>query len=96
MNGMFHPEELGLKHIEITRVASMSDEQFTDAFGFTGPLPVTSTQRVVPTGSFPPGLAIGEKAPDFSLPNHRGESVTFHADRDGARAALLFYRSAVW
>jgi len=74
----------------------MSGEQFTDDFGFTGPLPVTSTQRVVPTGDFRPGLAIGESAPDFELPNHRGETVSFHADRDGARAALLFFRSAVW
>ncbi|MEM8748128.1 MAG: hypothetical protein AAF945_21125 [Actinomycetota bacterium] len=74
----------------------MSDDQFTDEYGFTGPLPVTSTQRVVPTGDFPPGLAIGDAAPDFTLPNHLGESVTFHDDRAGRRAAVLFYRSAVW
>ncbi|MEM8620725.1 MAG: hypothetical protein AAGF73_13480 [Actinomycetota bacterium] len=74
----------------------MSDQQFTDDYGFTGPLPVTSTQRVVPTGDFDPGLAIGELAPDFELSNHRGETVSFHADRDGSRAAVLFFRSAVW
>ena len=33
--------------------------------------------------------SIGEPAPDFELPNHRGEMVSFHADRDGARAALI-------
>ncbi|MEM9516004.1 MAG: hypothetical protein AAGA42_14220 [Actinomycetota bacterium] len=74
----------------------MSDQQFTDDYGFTGPLPVTSTQRVVPQGHFDPGLAIGEVAPDFELPNHRGETVSFHADRGGSRAAVLFFRSAVW
>lgn len=74
----------------------MSAEQFTDEYGFTGPLPITSTQRVAPTGEFRPGLAIGEIAPDFELPNHRGDMISFHEDRDGARAALLFYRSAVW
>ena len=74
----------------------MSDQQFTDDYGFTGALPVTSAQRVVPTGAFDPGLPIGEVAPDFELPNHRGETVSFHADRDGARAAVLFFRSAVW
>ena len=74
----------------------MSDQQFTDDHGFTGPLPVTSTQRIAPAGPFDPGLAIGDLAPDFVLANHRGETVSFHADRDGARAAVLFFRSAVW
>ena len=74
----------------------MSDDEFTDGYGFKGPLPVTSTQRMVPTGEFPPGLAVGEMAPDFELPNHHGENISFHADRDGSRAAVLFFRSAVW
>lgn len=80
----------------IATVSFMSDERFTDEYGFTGPLPVTSTQRVVPSGEFHPGLSVGEMAPDFELPSHSGEMISFHADRDGARAALLFYRSAVW
>lgn len=74
----------------------MSDEKFTDEYGFTGPLPLTSTQRMIPSGAFHPGLSIGEAAPDFELPNHHGETISFHADRNGARAALLFYRSVVW
>lgn len=74
----------------------MTEDEFTDPYGFTGPLPVTSTQRMIPTDKFEPGLPVGQPAPDFELPNHLGETVSFHADRDGARAALLFYRSAVW
>jgi len=74
----------------------MSDQIFTDEYGFTGPLPVTSTQRMIPEGDFAPGLAIGEAAPDFALPNQHGEEISFHEDRAGARAAVLFYRSAVW
>ena len=74
----------------------MTKDEFTDPYGFTAPLPVTSTQRMIPTGEFKPGLSVGQPAPDFELPNHLGETVSFHADRDGARAALLFYRSAVW
>ena len=74
----------------------MAQEQFSDDYGFKGPLPVTSTQRIVPTGDFPPGLAIGEHAPDFTLPNQFGQAVSLHEDRAGSRAAVLFFRSAVW
>lgn len=75
----------------------MSTDQFTDEYGFRGPLPVTSSQRQIPRlESFPPGLAIGEAAPDFTLPNASGDELSFHADRAGARAAVLFFRSAVW
>ena len=73
----------------------MSDDNFIDDYGFKGPLPVTSTQRMVPTGDFPPGLAIGGVAPDFELPNHNGENISFHADRDGSRSSVLFFRPAV-
>ncbi len=78
----------------------LADSSFADVtvdqIANAGRLPVTSTQRMIPTGDFHPGLAIGQPAPDFELPNHLGETVSFHADRDGSRAALLFYRSAVW
>mgnify|MGYP006226544221 CR=1 FL=1 len=75
----------------------MSDNPFVDEYGFKGPLPATTAQRRIPaTEGFPPGLAVGEPAPDFTLPNQHGEPVAFHADRAGARAAVLFFRSAVW
>lgn len=74
----------------------MSDDQFIDDYGFKGPLPVTSTQRMIPEGAFAPGLAIGSPAPDFTLGDQHGEDISFHAHRDGARAAVLFFRSAVW
>jgi hypothetical protein len=53
-------------------------------------------QRSPTTADFPTGPAIGERLPDFVLPNQRGERVDFHADRAGGRAAVLFQRSAVW
>lgn len=70
----------------------MSGDEFTDPHGFTGPLPVTSTQRMIPTGDFEPGLSIGELAPDFELPNHLDEAISFHADRleSGERGADPF------
>jgi peroxiredoxin len=37
-------------------------------------------------------IAVGEKAPDFSLPNHRGEQVSL-SDFRGRRVVLAFYPS---
>ena len=53
-------------------------------------------QRIPTQPDFPTGPAIGERLPDFVLPDQRGEKIDFHADRDGHRAAVLFQRSAVW
>ena len=53
-------------------------------------------QRSPTDPGFPTGPAVGERLPDFRLPNQRGETVDFHADRGGRRAAVLFQRSAVW
>ena len=35
-------------------------------------------------------IAVGEKAPDFSLPNHKGEQVSL-SDFRGQRVLLVFY-----
>jgi hypothetical protein len=53
-------------------------------------------QRVPAAADFPTGPALGERLPDFRLPNQRGEWVDFHADRAGRKAAVVFQRSAVW
>jgi hypothetical protein len=53
-------------------------------------------QRIPETPEFPTGPAIGERLPDFALPNQRGETIDFHADRGGHKAAVVFQRSAVW
>ena len=53
-------------------------------------------QRSPDTADFPTGPAIGERLPDFTLPNQRGEVIDFHADRGGHKAAVVFQRSAVW
>lgn len=60
------------------------------------PPPLHPARRVPATADFPTGPAIGERLPDFVLPNQRGEAIDFHADRDGHPAAVLFQRSAVW
>ncbi len=45
---------------------------------------------------FPSGPALGDRLPEFTLPNQHGESIDFHADRGGQPAVVVFYRSAVW
>ena len=74
----------------------MSEDQFVDEYGFYGPMPISSTHRTIVKEGFPPGIDIGELAPNFELKNQYGQFVDFHKDRAGARAALLFFRSAVW
>lgn len=53
-------------------------------------------QRIPDTRDFPTGPAIGHRLPDFTLPNQRGETIDFHADRGTQKAAVVFQRSAVW
>ncbi len=44
-----------------------------------------------PTGDFATGPKIGEKLPAITLPDQNGQPVTV-----AGRAAVVFYRSAVW
>ena len=73
-------------------------ETFTDERGLTVEgLPVDFPARRYPASAdFPTGPALGERLPDFTLANQRGEPIDFHADRDGRAAVVVFYRSAVW
>ncbi|MXY16442.1 MAG: hypothetical protein F4Y57_05445 [Acidobacteria bacterium] len=53
-------------------------------------------RRYPATMEFPTGPALGERLPEFTLPNQHGEPVDFHAHRGGQGAVVVFYRSAVW
>lgn len=67
-----------------------------DSLGFDAPAPVGHPVRAsLPAGACT-GPAIGERLPDFDLPDAFGRQVRFHEDRGHSRAALVFYRSAVW
>jgi peroxiredoxin len=39
---------------------------------------------------------VGERLPDFELPDHTGRWIRFHEDRRGSKAAVVFFRSVVW
>jgi hypothetical protein len=44
---------------------------------------------------FPTGPAVGDRLPEFKLPNQDGDMIDFHADRGDCKAIVVFYRSAV-
>ncbi len=68
-----------------------------DDLGITVPIPASHPGRRYPADhDFPTGPAIGERLPEFELPNQNGEAVDFHADRGDSKAIVVFYRSAVW
>ena len=71
---------------------------FTDERGLTveGMGIDFAARRYPASADFPTGPALGERLPEFTLPNQHGEPVDFHADRGGQGAVVVFYRSAVW
>lgn len=70
--------------------------EYIDEFGQTAPLPASHGQRMPPSTDFQFGPAVGEAFPDFSLKDASGNRVNLHQHREGAKTAVLFFRSAVW
>ncbi len=76
---------------------NLAPEARTDDLGITVPVPASHPGRRYPAEhEFPTGPAIGERLPEFELPNQNGEAVDFHAHRGDSKAIVVFYRSAVW
>jgi hypothetical protein len=73
-----------------------SEWGFEDEFGFIAPLPMTSGQRKIAPEGHPTGPAVGERLPDFELPDPTGRMVKLHEDRGTSKAAVAFFRSVVW
>jgi peroxiredoxin len=71
---------------------------YKDDLGLTVPgTPIEHPARVYPaTDAFPTGPDVGERLPDFALPNQHGERIDFQRDRAGRKAVVAFVRSAVW
>ena len=67
-----------------------------DDLGFDAPAPLGHPARASLPGGASTGPTVGEHLPDFELPDAFGRTVSFHADRGERKAALVFYRSAVW
>ena len=77
-------------------MANAAHPDYVDEFGLLAPLPASDGQRQPLGEGEPTGPEIGERLPDFTLPSASGRTVSFHEDRDGERAAVVFFRSAVW
>jgi hypothetical protein len=73
-----------------------NSENYTDEFGFTAPLSTDDGARRIPEEGFPTGPPIGNVLPDFTLPSADGRTIRLHEDRGGSKAAVMFFRSAVW
>ena len=67
-----------------------------DEFGFDAPAPLGHPGRLGLPNGHSTGPEIGERLPDFSLPDQHGNQRSFNADRNGQKAVVVFYRSAVW
>ena len=69
-----------------------------DEYGLAVPVPISHPGRRYPaaTSEIPSGPEVGERIPEFQLPNQRGEMIDFHESRADGKAVVVFYRSCVW
>jgi len=74
----------------------MNRSEHEDEYGFIAPLPTSHNVRKLVPEDFPTGPVVGERLPDFELTDHGGRPVRFHYDRGASKAAVVFFRSAVW
>ncbi len=67
-----------------------------DEHGFDAPAPLGHPGRLGLPEGHPTGPEIGDRLPDWNLPDALGRSVRYHEDRGSAKSVVVFYRSAVW
>jgi len=72
------------------------DHEYYDEFGFYSPMPLSRPARREPGPDFPTGPAVGERLPNFTLPDQYGQQIDFDSARQGRRAVVMFHRSAYW
>ncbi|MBC8186825.1 MAG: hypothetical protein H8E78_01270 [Proteobacteria bacterium] len=67
-----------------------------DHHGFDAPAPLGHPGRIGLPDGHPTGPEVGERLPDFSLPDAQGRVVDYHESRGQAKSVVVFFRSAVW
>jgi hypothetical protein len=70
--------------------------EFEDEDGIVAVLPIDHGLRRIQEEGFSSGPAVGDRLPDFQLQDVDGRVIDLHADRGESRAAVVFFRSAVW
>ncbi len=67
-----------------------------DRFGFDAPAPLDHPARQGLPAGHSTGPVVGERLPNFALPDQSGKVIDFNEDRQGNPAVVVFYRSLVW
>ena len=67
-----------------------------DHHGFDAPAPLGHPGRAGLPDGHSTGPDVGERLPEFTLPDASGTPISYHADRGQHRSVVVFYRSAVW
>ena len=67
-----------------------------DEYGFDAPVELGHPIRSSLPDGHSTGPEVGDRLPDFKLPDTTGRTVDFHVDRDQSKSVVVFYRSAVW
>ncbi len=75
---------------------SNSEFGFEDEYGIIAPAPLEMGVRKIAPEDFPSGPAVGARLPDFALCDQLDRRVQPHQDRGQSKAAVVFFRSAVW
>jgi len=70
--------------------------EYVDEFGAIGPIPASRGARIPPEEGFRFGPQVGEVLPDITLSDSTGATINVHEDRRNTKAAVVFFRSAVW
>jgi hypothetical protein len=72
------------------------DHKYCDEFGFYSPMPLSRPARREPGPDFPTGPVVGERLPNFTLPDQYGRQIDFYTDRQDRKTIVVFHRSAYW
>ena len=67
-----------------------------DHHGFDAPAPLGHPGRTGLPDGHSTGPAVGERLPQFTLPDASGTTIDYHADRAMRKSVVVLYRSAVW